>query len=242
MKTGMPGHYDRIPGLKRIVRIKSYLSSTSNWLLGHSEIFLCSVFHRCKLHRPTRTPMPQKIQKASKVLRLHLCLLCLSLASILAAGQNPQRNASKLTIALKITNGALDIDRAQSKFVASDEFRRRLSIPPAEAEQIVFDNLAELLKKIPKPYRFALSDADKALDDKGQLNDTKTNAIRTANSNWSDYLQQYDAWTSSTNRTSMPEVFSSFESDALGPLVTAADATALLVWDDGSFDAEQGTF
>ena len=186
--------------------------------------------------------MPQKTQNPGKVWRLNLCLWCLFLASIHAAGQSPQRNASKLTVALKITNGALDIDRAQSKFVASDEFRRRLSIPPAEAEQIVFDNVAELLKKIPKPYRFALSDDDKARDDKGQLNDAKTNAIRTANSSWTDYLQQYDAWTSSTQRTSMPEVFSSFESDALGPLVTAADATALLVWDDGSFDAEQGTF
>ena len=184
--------------------------------------------------------MPQTAQKARKVLRLSLCVLCLFLASILAAGQTPQRNASKLTVALKITNGALDIDRTQSKFVASDEFRQSLSIPAAEAEQIVFANVADLLKKIPKPYRFALSDADKARDDKGQLDDAKT--ISTISSNWTDYLQQYDQWTSSTNRTSMPEIFSAFESTALGPLVTAADATALLVWDDGSFDAEQGTF
>lgn len=151
-------------------------------------------------------------------------------------------NGSRLCVALKITNGALDIDRSQSKFAASDEFRRRLSIPPAEAEEVVFATLAKLLTTIPKPYRFALSDEDKARDDRGQLSDAQTNAIRTVNASWTDYLQQFDAWTTAANRTSMPEVFSDFESDALTPLVTASDTTALLVWDDGSFDAEQGAF
>jgi hypothetical protein len=117
-----------------------------------------------------------------------------------------------------------------------------LSIPAAEAEGFVFATLGKLLKSIPKPYRFALSDVDKVRDDGNQLTDPKTTAIRTVNANWSDYLQQYDDWATSTSRTSMPEVFSSFESDALSPLVTAHESTALLVWEDGSFDAEQGTF
>ena len=153
-----------------------------------------------------------------------------------------RRNGSRLCGAFKITNGALDIDRAQSRFVPTDEFRRRLSIPPAEAEEFVFASLGKLLKSIPKPYRFALSDADKARDDRNELTDAKTVAIRTANTNWTAYLQQFDDWATSTNRTSMPEVFSSFEADALSPLVTAHESTALLVWEDGSFDAEQGTF
>lgn len=153
-----------------------------------------------------------------------------------------RRNGSRLCISLKITNGALDIDRSQSRFVPSDEFRRRLSIPAVEAEQFIFTTLSNLLKTIPKPYRFALSDEDKTLDNNNQLTDAKTVAIRSANASWTEYLQQYDDWATSTNRTSMPEVFSSFESDALSPLVTAHESTALLVWEDGSFDAEQGTF
>ena len=154
-----------------------------------------------------------------------------------------RRNGSQLCVQVKITNGALDVDRSQSKFAASDEFRRRLSIPFAEAEQIVFTTLSDVLKTIQKPYRLALSDEDKTRDDKGQLNDDpRTNSIRTANSRWSDYLQQFDDWASSTNRTSMQDVFSDFEATALTPLVNAEVSTALLVWQDGSFDAEQGTF
>ncbi len=158
-----------------------------------------------------------------------------------ANGQQ-RRNGSQLCVQLKITNGALDVDRSQSKFVASDEFRRRLSIPAAEAEEIVFTTLGNVLKTIQKPYRLALSDEDKTRDDKGELNDPKTNAIRTANASWTDYLQQYDDWTSSTNRKSMADVFSTFQSDALAPLDNAPDTTALLVWEDNLFDAEQGTF
>ena len=153
-----------------------------------------------------------------------------------------RRNGSRLCVTLKITNGALDIDRSQSQFVPTDEFRRRLSISAAEAEEFVFTTLGTLLKTIPKPYRFALSDEDKTRDNNNQLTEPKTVAIRTATAAWPAYLQQYDDWANSTNRTSMPEVFSSFESDALSPLVTAHETTALLVWEDGSFDAEQGTF
>ena len=143
-----------------------------------------------------------------------------------------RRNGSQLCVQLKITNGALDIDRSQSQFAMSDEFKRRLSIPAAEAEQIVFTTLSDLLKTIQRPYRFALSDQDKARDDKNELNDDpKTNAIRTANSSWTDYLQQFQDWASST--TSMEDVFSDFESTALTPLVNADVSTALLVWQDG---------
>ena len=153
-----------------------------------------------------------------------------------------RRNGSQLCVTLKITNGALDIDRSRSQFAVSDEFKRRLSIPPAEAEQIVFTTLSNMLKNIQKPYRLALSDADKIRDDKGELNDDpRTDAIRTANLNWTEYLQQFDDWASSTNRESMQDVFSDFESTALTPLVNAEVSTALLVWQDGSFDAEQGT-
>src|SRR4026207_2538399 len=124
-----------------------------------------------------------------------------------------RRNGSQLCVTLKITNGRLDIDRSQSRFAMSDEFKRRLSIPPAQAEEIVFTALSNVLKTIEKPYRFALSPDDKARDDKNELNDNpKTNAIRTANSSWTAYLQQFDDWATSTSRTSMQDVFSDFES------------------------------
>jgi Omp85 superfamily domain len=157
------------------------------------------------------------------------------------AGQQ-RSNGSRLCVTFKVTGGALDIDRSQSTFVASDEFLRRLSISPAEAEDAVFAALAGVLKTIPKPYRFALSDDDRARDDRGELNDDKTNAIRTANANWTAYLEQYNVWATGPNRRSMPDVFSTFEADALTLLVNAQDTTALLVWEDGSFDASSGTF
>ena len=152
-----------------------------------------------------------------------------------------RRNGSQVCVTLKITNGALDIDRSQSQFVASDEFKRRLSIPLAEAEEIVFQTLGDVLKIIPKLYLLALSEEDKARE--AELTDPKTNAIRTANASWTDYLQQYDDWTSSTNRTSMLDVFREFEgNDVLRPLLDAEVSTALLVWQDSSLAADQGTF
>lgn len=184
------------------------------------------------------------------VVTLTLLICALTQASLCVAqtcevlqenGQQ-RRNGSQLCVTLKITNGALDIDRAQSKFVASDEFKRRLSIPPADAEAFVFTSLSKVLSTIPKPYRLALSDEDRARDDRGELNDAPTNAIRTANASWTDYLQQYAAWASATNRKSMEEVFSTFQADALNPIENAPDTTALLVWEDNNFDAEQGTF
>ena len=158
-----------------------------------------------------------------------------------ANGQQ-RRNGSQLCVQLKITNGALDVDRSQSRFAATDEFRRRLSIPAAQAEEIVFTTLSNVLKLVQKPYRLALSDDDKVREAKLELNDPKTNAIRIANASWTDYLQQYDDWTSSTNRKSMADVFSTFQSDALAPIDNAPDTTALLVWEDNLLDPEQGTF
>jgi hypothetical protein len=153
-----------------------------------------------------------------------------------------RKNGSHLCVKLKITDGKLDIDRSQSRLASSDEFRRRLSITPAQAEEMVFAALAKLVNTIPKPYRFALSDDDKARDDRGELTDAPTDAMRTSTRSWSDYLQQFSEWAAATRRRDVGQVFSTFESDALSPLVTAHLTTALLVWEDGSFDAEQGTF
>lgn len=187
--------------------------------------------------------------RPSLALVVLLCALghlspCMAQTCAVLQDENGQqrRNGSQLCVKLKITNGALDIDRSQSTFVASDEFQRRLSIPTAEATEIVFAALSKVLKTIPKPYRLALSDEDKTRDDRGELNDPTTNAIRTANASWSDYLQQYADWTTATNRKSMLDVFSTFQSDALAPLENAPDTTALLVWEDNNFDAESGSF
>jgi len=154
-----------------------------------------------------------------------------------------KKDGSRLCINLKIKDGKLDIDRSPSRFAASDEFTRRLAIPPTQAEEIVFATLAKLLNEIPKPYRFALSETAKADDGKGILNDPLSNGIRTANKGWDDYLQQFSEWATQTHQEkSMEEVFSQFEADALTPLVKAHETTALLIWEDGSFDAERGTF
>ena len=79
-------------------------------------------------------------------------------------------------------------------------FNQRLEITKTDAEQILFGELQKLLDTVSKPYRFALSDQEKALDDKGKLNDEATNRIRSASMSWSEYLQQFEEWSSSTGK------------------------------------------
>jgi hypothetical protein len=153
-------------------------------------------------------------------------------------------NGSRLCVVLKITAGKLDIDRPQSKFVPTAEFTRRLSIPKPAAEELVFDALKKLLDNMPKPYRFALSADDKARDDNRQLNDPKTNAIRTTNKSWPTYFQEYSEWIAATGRTAEPaQIFGEamLTNGMLAGLVTADLQTALLVYDDSSYDAERGS-
>ena len=157
-----------------------------------------------------------------------------------ANGQQ-RRNGSQLCVTLKITNGALDVDRSQSKFVASDEFRRRLSIPFADAEQIVFTTLGNVLKPIPKPYRLALSDEDKTRDDKGELNDAQKQ-MRSAPLMQAGLTISNSMTTGHRRPTgkACKTCFQIFNRMRSTPLENAPDTTALLVWEDNSLMRNKG--
>jgi hypothetical protein len=78
-------------------------------------------------------------------------------------------NGSRLCIEFKFTEGKLDFDRTQSVFRASEEFKRRLSISAAQAEESLFIQLRKLFNSLEKPYRLGLSDEERALDDQHKL-------------------------------------------------------------------------
>jgi len=158
------------------------------------------------------------------------------------ADGNERINGTRLCVLLEIRNGKIAIDRIHSKFVPSSVFLQRLSINQVEAQSIVYETLEKLLASIPKPYRLGLSEADRALDDKNQLNDPQTNALRIANLSWKDYLQQFDEW--ERKEFGVGEIFPEAEASAPGglmfPVVTAQESTALLIYEDGGYDPEAG--
>ncbi len=159
---------------------------------------------------------------------------------------NPEgQNASLLCIRLKVTGGRLDIDRAASRLARSQEFNRRLSITPAEAEEFVFNELQKLLLNLKKPYRVALSDEETALDDQGQLNDPLTNGVREANKEWAEFITLFSEWAEAgPNRRGIGEIFPEAEATNAGGLIEAlakADqATALLVYETNGYDPDEG--
>lgn len=155
------------------------------------------------------------------------------------------KNASRLCVQFVIRDGRIAFDRSHSVFKSSRLFTERLKLPAPEAESFLFGELQKLLDAIPRPYRFALSEADKALDDKGQLNDEPTNRIRNANSPWRDYLEQFAEWSSATNRElGVGDIFPESEATAsdglLFPVATAQERTALLIYEDAGYEAEEG--
>ena len=156
-----------------------------------------------------------------------------------------RKNASRLCVQFVIKDGRIAVDRTHSVFSYSRLFSQRLGIPKAEAEQILFGELQKLLDTVSKPYRFALSDQDKALDDKGKLSDEATNRIRSASISWSEYLQQFEEWSSSTGKEhGVGDIFPESEATAndglLFPLATSQERTGLLIYEDAGFDAEEG--
>src|SRR5687767_13701639 len=166
--------------------------------------------------------------------------------NVLVTEDGRQRiNGSRLCVKFEIKDGRISADRARSRFVPSDQFTRRLKVSPAEAEAIVFETFQKLLNRVQKPYRLALSEADKTKDDQILLNDVATNAIRTANRTWTDYLQQFDQWATDTGKElGMGDVFP--ESEAIAPggllsvLSTAQEETASLVYEEPGYEAEEG--
>jgi hypothetical protein len=157
----------------------------------------------------------------------------------------PRKNASRLCVQFAIKDGRIAVDRTHSVFSPSRLFSQRLGIPKLEAEQVLSGELQKLLDTIPRPYRFALSDQDKALDDQGKLNDEATNRIRNASMPWSEYLQQFEEWSSSTGKEhGIGDIFPESEATASGgllfPLATSQERNALLIYEDAGYEAEDG--
>src|SRR6185369_17196482 len=62
---------------------------------------------------------------------------------------------------------------------------------------------------------------------------------------WSEYLQQFEEWSSSTGKEhGVGDIFPESEATAndglLFPLATSQERTGLLIYEDASFDAEEG--
>jgi hypothetical protein len=155
------------------------------------------------------------------------------------------KNSSRLCVQFAIRDGRLAIDRQHSLFKPSSLFTQRLSIPLTEAQTTIFTELEKLLATIPRPYRFALSDQDKALDDQGKLNDEATNRIRNATMPWSEYIQRFEEWSSATGKErGVGDIFPESEATAsdglLFPLATSQERNALLIYEDAGYEAEEG--
>lgn len=158
---------------------------------------------------------------------------------------NQRKNGSRLCITLEIRDGRIAFNRAQSRFSPSTLFTQRLSITTAQAEDFLFVELQQLLDTLSKPYRFALSDTERANDDQGKPNDPLTNAIRTASKSWTDYLHQFEEWATSTGKElGVGEIFPEAEATAPGqlmfPIATAQESTALLIYEDSGYDPAEG--
>ena len=156
----------------------------------------------------------------------------------------PRKNASRLCVQFVIKDGRIAVDRTRSVFNSSRLFSQRLGITRADAEQILFGQLQKLLDAGPRPYRFALSDQDKVLDDKGKLNDEATNCIRNASMSWPEYLQLFEEWSSSTGKEhGIGDVFPESEATAsdglLFPLATSQERTALLIYEDAGYEGRR---
>jgi len=156
-----------------------------------------------------------------------------------------KKNASRLCVQVTIGDGRLAIDRNRSVFNPSTIFLQHLKISRSEAEIALFGELQKLLDAIPRPYRLALSATETSLDDKGQLNDPQTNDIRTANKSWTEYLQLFDQWVTATGKERgvgdiFPEAEATGNGGLLFPFATSQERTALLIYEDGGYDAEAG--
>jgi hypothetical protein len=148
---------------------------------------------------------------------------------------------------MSYSDGRIVFDRARSRFSPSALFAERLgtTLTAAQAEEEVFAALLTVTKTLQKPYRFALTDAERKLDDDGKLgNDVVPAIVRAFSGRWPDYLAVFNAW-AGDSRPHLEEIINNDaatdSSGLLAPLTTAHVPTALLVYEDGSYDAESGT-
>ena len=177
-----------------------------------------------------------------------LCVfLCLATvrAQEISCHALPGNNGSRLCVKFEIKDGRIAVDRTRSVFAPSGLFLQRLSVPRPEAEQVLYSELQKLLDQVPRPYRLALSDEERALDDQGKLNDAPTSAIRNVTCPWAKYLQQFEEWGSATGKQlGIGDIFPEAEATSSGgllfPLATAQERTALLIYEDAGYDAEAG--
>lgn len=154
-------------------------------------------------------------------------------------------NSSRLCIKFEIKDGRVAVDRTQSVFNSTPLFTQRLTISKVEAESFLFSELQRLLDRVERPYRLALSEDERRLDDNGQLNDAPTKRIRTFSGSWQAYLQQFQEWATETNKMlGVGDIFPESEATASGgllfPLATSQESTALLIYEDAGYEAEEG--
>ena len=160
------------------------------------------------------------------------------------AGQ-VKANGSRLCIRFEFTEGRLDFDRTQSVFRASEEFKRRLNISTAQAEESLFIQLRKLFNSLEKPYRLGFSDEERALDDQHKLDPSITAAVRDASKGWLEFRDVFNAWADAgTNRRHFDEIFQEAEATSppngiIVPLTKAQDATASLIY-EGGYAPEEG--
>lgn len=107
---------------------------------------------------------------------------------------NQRANGSQLCVGLAIKGGKLVVDRAQTQFVASDEFLRRLRIAPEAAEKQIYEYLEKIISRSDKPYRYALDQEELKQDREGQLNDELTAKLRISDSAWDKYIITFSEW------------------------------------------------
>jgi Omp85 superfamily domain len=152
---------------------------------------------------------------------------------------NQRPNGSQLCVRLKFTKGRPDFDQTQSRFSPSEEFKRRLNVPLVQAEASLFSQLSKLFMSLQKPYRLALSDEERQLDDQDKLNDTLTAEVRNATKGWLEFLSVFNAWADAgQNRRHFEEIFAEEEATSppngiIVPLTNAQDTTASLIYENG---------
>ncbi len=154
-----------------------------------------------------------------------------------------ERNSSKLCVSLKITAGRVDFDQDKSVFTPSDGFLNKLKISREQAERIVRSDLKKLFGLIEKPYRFALTEEEKELDDRKEFS-SQTAEVREWNGEWLSFMDVFDKWARGNNRTTFVEIFdpstATEQSGIMYPVAISDRINASLLFDPGNYDPSEG--
>ena len=128
------------------------------------------------------------------------------------------RDDSILCAQLTLQDGQLHVDRKQTIFNPSDNFKKGLTIPVAKATDILVDDLNNLFRKMPRLYWFGLTNSERDADSKGVLKSAVTNELRHMTNSWTEFRQKEQEWrTENHNRRVDAQLLSAFMSAAQGP-------------------------